>query len=163
MMSKLSFLLVLVCAGAARPAGLHGAELGLPDRKLDFHVRKIVASRLFEAMAEITKRHILIDECVDKVTIDLTIKNAPVPLVFDAVASQGRFEYQLEGKAIRIRCVAETTASAPDVPKAPNAPVPRDLLERSDLREALQRAFPHANQFEIDEAILALEERLRHD
>ena len=162
-MRNLSFLLVLVCAGAARPAGLHGADLDLPDRKLDFHVRKIIASRLFEALAEVTKRHILIDECVDKVTIDLTTKNAPVPLVFDAIASQGRFEYELEGKTIRIRCVGESTAAAPNAPKGPNAPAPRDLLERNDLRKALERAFPNANQMEIGEAIEALERKLRHD
>jgi hypothetical protein len=148
---------ILLCATAARSDGLRGADLALPDHPVDMNVRQIRASRLFEALAGIAERDVLVDPCVDEKKIDIKLVNAPLPLIFDALASQARLEYRLEGNSIRVRC-SGTAAPAPSADARPY-----NVRVRADLREALERSFPGASTDEIDRAIATLEAQLRHD
>jgi len=148
---------ILLCAAAAETAGLRGADLGLDNRKLDFNVRRVPAARLFEAIAEIEKREIRVDDCVNSKLIDLKISNVPVPLLMDVLATQVGFEYQLEGKAIRVHCAA----NAP--PPSRPTPPPNPQRVRAILRDALHEAYPKADGEEIERVVEQIEARLGHD
>ena len=79
------------------------------------------------------------------------------PAMGEALASQARLEYRLEGNSIRVQCAG--TAAPPPSPDAR----PPNVRVRADLREALERSFPGASTDEIDRAIATLEAQLRHD
>jgi len=153
-----SLAAILLCATAARATGLRGSELNLVDQPVDLNVRKIEVPTLFEALAKLQHRDILVDECANRKTIDIKVMNAPVPLVFDALAAQAGLEYHLEGNAIRVQCAPSNSSSPAPAP----APPPRRRV-LADLRDTLQQAFPRATDPEIDRAIATLESQLGHD
>jgi hypothetical protein len=148
---------ILLCTTAAAAGGLRGSDLGLPDRRVDFNVRRARAEWLLGALANLAKRDVLVDACAADKLIDLKIANAPLPLVFDALATQAGFEYDLEGKAIRVHCNGSNAS-----PASPAAP-PRNAGRRMELRDALTRAYPRATFEEIDRAMERLDSQLQHD
>lgn len=91
------------------------APSALPDRALDIELKQADVKNVFAFLAEASGRKIVLDACV-RGSVDLRLKNAPLPLVYDALAMKLRLVYDEDkdpaGK-ITVRCAAVAADAAP--------------------------------------------------
>ena len=84
----------------------HAAPQGLPDRPIDLELNGADVKNVFRLLAEVSKRNVVLDPCVHG-NVDLRLKNAPLPLVYDALALKLRLVYDEENGAIIVRCATD--------------------------------------------------------
>jgi hypothetical protein len=105
-----STLLVVLLSGARNRAD--AAPPGLTTAPLDLDLSSATVTNVFNLLAEVTGRTIVLDPCV-RGSVDLRLKNTPTPLVFDALAMKLSLVYVDEGDRILVRC-----ATGVDEPEA---------------------------------------------
>jgi hypothetical protein len=97
------------------------APPGVPDQPLDLELRGADIGNVFRLLGEVSKREIVLDPCVQG-KVDLNMKNAPLPVVYDVLASRLRLRYEARGAAIAVTCLGGTE---PAQQQAHPAPEPR--------------------------------------
>ena len=128
-MKKLATALLTTFALALAPDGSAiAAPPGIKDKKIDIDLKQASIADVFRVLARFSERPIVLDPCVTG-ELDLRLKNTPIPLVFDALASQMKLVYDDNADNIYVRCqetaaihagwdhvsLAEADAPLPDV------------------------------------------------
>lgn len=122
----------------------------LPDRPLDLELKGADLKDVLKMLAEVSERKLVLDPCVHG-TVDLRLKNTPLPLVFDALAMKLRLVYSADASgAIKVGCassgpspkVAEARVSLA-VNDAPLDEVLRHLATSAKLEGVDYRASAH--------------------
>lgn len=102
---------VLAALGLS-PDPARAAPASLPARPLDIELKAADVRNVFSVLAEAAGKKVVLDACV-RGTIDLRLKNTPVPLVFDALASKLRLVYVEEDGTIRVDCAGDAGSVDP--------------------------------------------------
>ena len=116
---------------ALGPEQARAAPSGIKDTNIDLDLKQASATNVYRLLAQVSGRSITLDPCVT-MTVDLRLINTPLPLVFDALASQLKLVYDDNDDGIYVRCqeTGATHAAPTSVTFAENdAPLP-DVLER---------------------------------
>jgi hypothetical protein len=95
-------LLGLIGLGAAAD-NAHAAPAGLPNLPLDLELRAAKVADIFQLLGEVAKEKMELDPCVTG-TIDLKLKNAPLPVVFDVLATKLDLRYETRAESIYVGC-----------------------------------------------------------
>jgi hypothetical protein len=74
----------------------HAAPAGLSQQRLDLELREVEVKNVFKLLGEVGGRKLQLDPCVTG-TVDIKLKNTPVPMVFDALASKLGLVYEDQG------------------------------------------------------------------
>lgn len=128
-MKKLVTALLATFALALAPDGSAiAAPSGIKEAKIDIDLKEASIANVFRLLAKVSGRPIVLDPCVTG-TVDLRLINTPLPLVFDALASQMKLVYDDNADNVYVRCqeadaihagwdhvsLAEADAPLPDV------------------------------------------------
>jgi hypothetical protein len=104
-MRTLALVIAAAVAVLALPVDTaNAAPPSLPSRPLDIEMRQVPIGDVFHLLAEVSKRPVVLDPCV-KGAVDLNLKNAPVPVVFDVLALKLRLRYVERDGAILVSCL----------------------------------------------------------
>jgi hypothetical protein len=103
-----SALVVVLTSGARNSA--EAAPPGVTTRPIDLDLSGATVTNVFNLLAEVTERTIVLDPCV-RGSVDLRLKNTPTPLVFDALAMKLSLVYVDEGDRILVRCAGSATGA----------------------------------------------------
>lgn len=79
------------------------APTGLNPRPVDLELREADVGNLFRLLADVGQANVVLDPCV-KGKVDLKLKNVPVPIVFDALATQLGLHYETRQGTIFVAC-----------------------------------------------------------
>lgn len=93
------------------------APSNLPDRPLDIELKAADVKNVFRLLAEVSERNVVLDPCVQG-TVDIRLKNTPLPLVYDALAMKLHLVYESdEGPKgpIKVTCAVDAGAARADV------------------------------------------------
>lgn len=109
------------------------APQGLPDRPLDIELEGADVKNVFRLIADVSGKNVVLDSCVHG-RVDLRLKNAPLPLVYDALALKLGLAYEEDNGGVMVRCAVD---AGPTSAKAgarvslteKDAPLP-DVLDR---------------------------------
>jgi type II secretory pathway component HofQ len=104
---------LLVCgATAASSDTALGAPRGLPEQPLDLELRDAEIGNVYRVLGEVAHRDVVLDPCVSG-KVDLKLKNVPVPVVFDILATQLRLHYEERGGVIIVKCGSDAASVDP--------------------------------------------------
>jgi hypothetical protein len=84
----------------------HAAPAGLSQQRLDLELREVEVKNVFKLLGEVGGRKLQLDPCVTG-TVDIKLKNTPVPMVFDALASKLGLVYEDQGGDVLVRCAGD--------------------------------------------------------
>jgi type II secretory pathway component HofQ len=102
----LALTLALFVTGLGGGAPLaSAAPASVPPRAMDLELREVDVRNLFRLLADVSGRPVVLDACVQG-KVDLTMRNTPLPLVFDALASKLNLSYEDQGSALLVHCAA---------------------------------------------------------
>ena len=109
------------------------APQGLPDRPIDLELKGADVKNVFRLLAEVSAKNVVLDPCVHG-EVDLRLKNAPLPLVYDALGMKLGLVYDEENGAIMVRCAGDAGPSSAKAKarislSEKDAPLP-DVLDR---------------------------------
>jgi hypothetical protein len=99
---------LLVCSGGAL-----AAPAKIPDTPLDLELNEADVKEVFQLLGDVSGRPLALDPCVSG-KVDLKLQNAPLPLVFDLLASKLDLRYEDHDGSTTVRCgrAAPTAAEA---------------------------------------------------
>jgi type II secretory pathway component HofQ len=97
---------MILAATCLLDGGASAAPKGLPDKPLDLELKAVPVDQLFKLLADVSQRKVTLDPCV-KGTVDLRLKNTPIPLVFDALAAKLHLVYSDANGSVRVGCEAQ--------------------------------------------------------
>lgn len=131
--AALAFALVLPFASGVAPRRADAAPQGLPTRALDIELEATDVRNVYKLLREASARKVTLDPCVGG-TVDIRLKNTPLPLVYDALALKlGLFYEEDENGDVRVRCKSDAAVS-----QAPEGAMRVSLVESSTpLEEVL--------------------------
>lgn len=84
----------------------HAAPAGLSQQRLDLELREVEVKNVFKLLGEVGGRKLQLDPCVTG-TVDIKLKNTPVPMVFDALAAKLGLVYEDQGGDVLVRCAGD--------------------------------------------------------
>jgi type II secretory pathway component GspD/PulD (secretin) len=134
---RLTTLSTAVAFAALVASGLtsdvaRAAPEGLPERPLEIELKAADVKNVFRLLADMSGRSVVLDPCVQG-NIDLRLKNAPIPVVYDVLATKLHLLYEDDGGAILVRCATDAGSAAKTATRVnlseQNAPLP-DVLAR---------------------------------
>ena len=102
----------LALAPVATPVEARAAPAGLSERPLDLELKQADVKAVYALLAEVSGRRVDLDPCVQG-TVDIRLKNTPIPMVFDALASKLQLFYEDQGSAILVRCAGDAGGGDP--------------------------------------------------
>jgi hypothetical protein len=79
--------------------------------KLTLELRAAQATAVYALLADVSGEDIVVDECLAGRTLDIVLKNAPTPLVFDVVAAKLGVHYEGHDPMM-VRCGPSPNAAA---------------------------------------------------
>jgi hypothetical protein len=82
------------------------APAGLSQQRLDLELRAADVKNVFKLLADVGGRKVQLDPCVGG-TVDIKLKNTPVPMVFDALAAKLGLVYEDQGGDVLVRCAGD--------------------------------------------------------
>jgi hypothetical protein len=100
----LALVLGTMSGTSARDA--HAAPAGLSQQHLDLELRAADVKNVFKLLADVGGRKVVLDPCVGG-TVDIKLKNTPVPMVFDALAAKLGLVYEDQGGDVLVRCAGD--------------------------------------------------------
>ncbi|MBI5544443.1 MAG: hypothetical protein HY901_11170 [Deltaproteobacteria bacterium] len=116
---------------ALAPGNALAAPEGLPERRVSLEFKDIPLAKLFDVLGGITKRTIVLHECVNKEeTVTFKLKNVPPATIFDMLSTNLALSYTAEKKRILVGC---RTADDPALAKRVSIDV-RDVPADEALR-----------------------------
>lgn len=113
------------------------APAGLPSDPVDLELKAVEVSDVFRLLGEVGKKNVIVDSCVSG-KVDLALKNAPLPVVFDVLATKLHLRYETRNEVIMVGCASEATpAEGANDPRLDR----RVSLDERDIevREILQK------------------------
>lgn len=114
------------------------APPGLDTRPVDLELREADVGNVFRLLAEVGKRDVVLDPCVVG-TVDLKLHNAPVPLVFDVLATKLGLRYEQREGVIVVHCGSDRSAARPAVEASQDPRLERRVSV--DLKEIAVQAI----------------------
>lgn len=102
----------LALAPFATPVEAQAAPAGLSERPLDLELKQADVKAVYALLSEVSGRKVDLDPCV-RGTVDIRLKNTPIPMVFDALASKLQLFYEDQGSAILVRCAGDAGSADP--------------------------------------------------
>ncbi len=135
---RLASLPAFLALGALLTLGLvsdeaKAAPANLPDRPLDLELKEADIKNVFALLAEVSGRKVVLDPCVHG-TVDVRLKNTPLPLVYDALAMKLHLVYADDASGtINVGCaaaVAQPKAAEPRISIAVSAALLDDVLRQ---------------------------------
>lgn len=79
------------------------APQDISTRLLDLDLKQADIRNVYRLLSDVAGREISLDACV-RGTVDLRLKNTPVPLVLDAIAAKLRLSYEDDSGVLRVHC-----------------------------------------------------------
>lgn len=93
-MKKLALAALLAFAATALAAdGASAAPSAIPNRMIDLDVKEASVRNVYRLLAQVSKRTVTVDPCVTA-TVTLRLKNTPLPVVYDVLASKLHLTYE---------------------------------------------------------------------
>jgi type II secretory pathway component HofQ len=86
------------------------APANLPVRSLDLELKQADVKNVLQLLGQASQRAITLDPCVQG-TIDLKLANAPLPLIYDAIAIKLGLTYEDRDGGVFVGCAGEKKAT----------------------------------------------------
>ena len=134
----------LATASGAPVREAHAAPPGVSDQAIDLDLKDADVKNVFALLSEVGGRTVVLDPCVHG-TVDILLKNTPVPLVFDAFAAKLGLVYEEYAGDILVRCAGD--AGSTDARLSSRVSV---LEHDGELRAALDKLVLEAKLDGID-------------
>ena len=150
---RLTAVSAALSVGALFAFGLTSDKAGaapqnVPARPIDIELKGVDVTNVFQLLAELSERNVVLDPCV-RGKVDFRLANAPLPLVYDALAMKLHLVYSDDGSpkgTINVSCAVDGGLSNE---KVTNARV--SLAEKSaPLDEVLGRLATSAKLEGVD-------------
>lgn len=106
--TAIALVTVLACGLTSDAAS--AAPQGLPERPLDLELKAADVANVFRLLADVSGRKVTLNPCVHG-EVNLRLKNAPLPLVYDALAMKLGLVYEEEDGGIIVGCVSDAGSS----------------------------------------------------
>ncbi|MBX3230795.1 MAG: hypothetical protein KIT84_01150 [Labilithrix sp.] len=87
------------------------APASLPDRAIDIDLKQANIRTVLTMLGKVASREVVVDDCVQG-TVDLRLKNTPLPLVLDALATKLHLGYEDDGATLQVHCVGGESPDA---------------------------------------------------
>lgn len=90
-------------ASAERAAGWSDT---ISARRVSMELKGVHVGNFFRIAAQIANANIFVDECASGRTVDLAVKNVPLPVALEAVRQQLGLSYTWRGESLHVACTA---------------------------------------------------------
>lgn len=87
-----------------------GSSTGIKDVPLDLELKQADVVNIYRLLSDVAEKKFELDPCVHG-AVDLNLKNAPVTLVLEALASKLHVTYDDDGTVIHVLCAPPAGAS----------------------------------------------------
>ncbi len=87
------------------------APSGLPARPLDLDLKRAGIGNVFRLLADVAHRNIELDPCAQGKLVDISLRNAPLPVIFDVLAVKFGLVYDERGTDVYVRCTGDAASS----------------------------------------------------
>jgi hypothetical protein len=104
--APIAIALALATMSGAAPRIAEAAPEGLSEKRLDIELREADVKNVFKLLADVGGRKVVLDPCVSG-TVDIKLKNTPIPMVFDAMAAKLHLVYEEQGGDVLVRCAGD--------------------------------------------------------
>lgn len=105
-LAPIAIAAVLATMSGTSARDAHAAPAGLSQQQLDLELRAADVKNVFKLLADVGGRKVQLDPCVGG-TVDIKLKNTPVPMVFDALATKLGLVYEDQGGDVLVRCAGD--------------------------------------------------------
>lgn len=126
-------------SSAERAAGWSDS---ISARRVSMELKGVHVGNFFRIAAQIANANIVVDECASGRSVDLAVKNVPLPVALEAVRQQLGLSYTWRGESLHVACTAADSRRVLALEKATlDLPLTRLTLELKDV--------PAAKVFEV--------------
>jgi hypothetical protein len=96
----------LATASGAPVREAHAAPQGVSPEAIDLDLKDADVKNVFNLLGEVGGRPVVLDPCVHG-SVDILLKNMPIPMVFDALAAKLGLVYEEDAGDVLVRCAGD--------------------------------------------------------